>query len=117
MLMLEFIHVIMRRAQARPEGSAPPAAADDHPLELARAAQLLRFLVDEQRRIGQLAVRRCGQHAGRRAVVCVVLHAVRRAAQQRQAGARGRQDLCLRAPAARGSGLDPSFQAARVSTS
>ena len=80
-------------------GSAPPAPADDHPLELAGAAQLLRVLVDEERRVGQLAVRRRGQHAGRRAVLRVVLHAVRGAAQQRQAGARRWQDLGLRAPA------------------
>ena len=73
------------------ESGSPPA-----PLHGCDGAQLLRVLIDEQRDLRELAVgRRRGQHAGRQAVLRIVHQAVRRAAQQRQLGARRRQDLGL----------------------
>ena len=69
------------------------------PLDVASAAQLLRALVNEQRHVGKLALRRRGQHSRRQAVLRFVLQAVSYAPQQWQACARCWQDLGLRAPA------------------
>ena len=80
-------------------GGAAPAAGEAAPAPLhgRDGAELAGALVDEQRRVGELAIGgRLGQHAGRQAVLRVLRQAVRRAAHQRQLGARRRQDLGLR---------------------
>ena len=82
-------------AMQRNSWRASPAAA---PLCRRDGAQLLRALVDEQRRVSQLpARRRRVKHAGRQAIARVVHEALRGAAGQRQtqALARRAQDLGL----------------------